>query len=541
MHSKKILLVLLCSAFHSVFAQNYNYPIERTYLLSVEDKLNTKDNYLHTSIQPYTTNDFQKYFNEDSLANGVQYKFKKQTFLYRALNHFTNDYLIPIHADSGKVNIYATPLFDFSYARDSKNQKNYYQNTRGLLIRGNIGSKLTFQTGFYESQARFPEYINRFIDSNGVVPAQALSKNFKGSKDQDYNIPFASIIYTPSKYFTFQLGQDKNFIGNGYRSLLLSDNATNYPAFKIVANVWRIKYLCMYQQMQNAVGNQLTILGSGYPKKYATTHYINFKATKSLEIGLFESIIWQAADSNSYRGFDWAYLNPIIFLRPTEFYGGSADNALMGLNIKYQWFNNFYTYGQIIIDDLKFDELKKSKSNYPQKYGFQLGARWFNVAKIKGLALQGEWNYVMPYTYTHRLSGQNYSHNNQSLAHPQNANFIEYIGLIDYTKKRLSVGTKLVYCVYGADTSANTNFGHNIMADISNYPNFYQGNQMLQGIKTTTLHYTLTVAYIINPKINMRIEGQLTYRTTNQHNKEEKYLIAGIGFKTSLFNRYSDF
>ena len=75
MHSKKLLLIILCSAFKIVVAQNYNYPIERTYLLSVEDKINIKDKHIHTSIQPYTSNDFQNNFNDDSLANGVKYKY----------------------------------------------------------------------------------------------------------------------------------------------------------------------------------------------------------------------------------------------------------------------------------------------------------------------------------------------------------------------------------------------------------------------------------------------------------------------------------
>jgi hypothetical protein len=200
-----------------------------------------------------------------------------------------------------------------------------------------------------------------------------------------------------------------------------------------------------------------------------------------------------------------------------------------------------YTYGQFVLDDIKINELKKKNSAYPQKYGFQLGVRYFNIAKIKGLAAQIEWNYVMPYTYSHRLSLQNYSHYDQSLAHPQNANFIEWVGIIDYNRKRWSLSNRLVYTNYGADKTSATNFGHNIFADISQYPNYYQGHQILQGYKTTLIYNTLTLAYVINPAVNMRLEASFTFRSQKNDYSESIDKILGVSFKTALFNKYYDF
>lgn len=45
-----------------------------------------------------------------------------------------------------------------------------------------------------------------------------------------------TISYALKKHFTFQTGHDRNFIGDGYRSLILSDNATPYPFLKIVTD-----------------------------------------------------------------------------------------------------------------------------------------------------------------------------------------------------------------------------------------------------------------------------------------------------------------
>ncbi|MBC7451312.1 MAG: hypothetical protein H7259_07460 [Cytophagales bacterium] len=533
------LLLLFITVTFQAAAQSLFHPFERQYLLSEESEIHSKENDLHTSIQPYFIKETRTLYNKDSLREGVHYTIKRNNFLNRVADNFSNNYLIPI--DSGIVSIRATPLFDFSLGYDPAKKASYYRNTRGFLVYGNFGDKFSFYTGFYENQATFPGYINTFIDSNLVVPGQGLTKPFKTGTGQDFSIPFGYVCYSPNRYITLQFGQDKNFIGNGYRSLLLSDNATNAPFLKLMTSFWHIKYMVLYNEFHDVHAEQSSVLGKGYPKKYSTMHYLSWKATKSLEIGFFEAIMWQASDSTGNRGFDWTYLNPVIFLRPTEAYNGSADNAVMGLNIKYQITHNMYTYGQLMLDDLKFDELKKKGSKYPQKYGFQLGARMFDIAKVKGLALQGEFNYVMPYTYSHRYSLQNYTNYDQSLAHPQNANFIEWVGILDYNRKRWSLSNRIVYSVYGADQTSATNWGHNIFADIRQYPIYYQGNQILQGVRTTMVYDLITAAYVINPKVNMRIEASFTYRTSKNDFSQSKDQIFGISFKTALFNRYYDF
>lgn len=371
----KLTTLIFIAVLHTATGQSRFSPLERQYLLSEEAAIHSKENDLHTSIQPYFIKETTSLYNQDSLRNGIRYGIKRKNFVTKVADNFLNHYLLPI--DSGIVSIKATPLFDLELQYDPSKKQQYYRNTRGVLIYGDFGKNFSFYTGFYENQASFPGYINTFIDSNLVVPGQGLTKSFKGNKGQDFGLPFGYITYAPSRHLTVQFGQDKNFIGNGYRSLLRSDNSMNNPFFKIQTSFWRVKYMVLYEQFQDVRANTSTILGSGYPKKYSTTHYLSWKVTKSLEFGLFESIVWQAADSNGVRGFDWTYLNPVIFLRPTEFYNGSADNALMGINIKYQVLRNLYTYGQVVLDDMKFDELKKERFCISSKIRFPIGSKIF--------------------------------------------------------------------------------------------------------------------------------------------------------------------
>ena len=235
----KITLLLTLVTISNTIAQSRFNHLERQYLLSEEASIHSKENNLHTSIQPYFIKETQTLYNQDSLRHNIKYPIKRTNFFNKVADNFSNNYLVPI--DSGIVSIRAAPLFDFELAYDTKQNKQYYRNTRGFLIYGDFGKNFSFLTGYYENQASFPGYINTFIDSNLVIPGQGLTKPFKNGAAQDFSLPFGYICYAPNRYLTVQFGQDKNFIGNGYRSLLRSDNSMNNPFFKLQTSFWHLK------------------------------------------------------------------------------------------------------------------------------------------------------------------------------------------------------------------------------------------------------------------------------------------------------------
>ena len=67
-------------------------------------------------------------------------------------------------------------------------------------------------------------------------------KNFKTTTAFDYFDATGSIDFDVWKYFTFQFGYDKNFIGNGYRRLFLSDYAAPYLFLKLDPRIWKLNY-----------------------------------------------------------------------------------------------------------------------------------------------------------------------------------------------------------------------------------------------------------------------------------------------------------
>ena len=364
--------------------------------------------------------------------------------------------MIDLKKDNCRLTI--DPVFNFSLGAELEKNHNdtTFTNTRGIQAEGSIGNKFSFFTTFYENQSYFTNYIDSNIRSTAVVPGQGSAKNFK-SNGFDYAWASAYISYTLSKHFNFQLGHGKNFIGDGYRSLLLSDNSFNYPFLKITTNFWKLKYTLLYAEFQDLYSP--SIYGLGFQKKYGVFHYLSYSVNKRLNLGLFEAVIWKNA--GGYRGIELNYLDPIIFFRPVEYSLGSPDNCLMGLNLSYKIRHHNIFYGQLMLDECQIHEVMSGKGWWGNKQAFQLGIKSFDLFNIKNLYFQTEFNYARPYTYSHESSLTNYAQYNQSLADPLGANFMESVSFLKYNYKRFFVELKLNYAVYGADTG-KSDYGQNI-------------------------------------------------------------------------------
>ena len=414
-----VTIIILMITASSAMAQRYYMPQNRSYNFKFEKQISKVDNGFHSSIRPYLSSQLKEPWRRDTTKFFEGGKFY-DTWAGRKI--FKEDLIQ--HADE-EFEVYINPLFDFHVGRDLTNEFNYYTNTRGAWVRGRIGNRVTFSTTLRENQAKFPSYIDSIGRNFFIIPGQG---RVKISEDEfDYNNFTGSITLDAGNIFTFQLGHDANFIGDGYRSLLLSDNSFVYPFFKISTDVWKIKYTNLYTVFQDHTRGRIN--DEIFPRKYGAYHYLDINIGKRLSLGLFEAIIF-SADSNNTRGFDFDYINPVIFLRSVEFSIGSPDNAFIGANARYKITDEWSAYGQMILDEFKLGELRADLTDsepngwWGNKYGLQLGAKGVEPFNVKNLIVQTEWNMVRPYTYQHWDSQTSYSHYFQPLAHPLGANFL---------------------------------------------------------------------------------------------------------------------
>ncbi len=427
----------------------------------------------------------------------------------------------------------------------SNRDKNLWLNTRGARVQANIGKNFYFETSFYENQGVFPVYVDSFVARRKVVPGQGMIKyNDKIGKSYDFSYVNAFLSYTPSKYLNFTLGYgNNNFYGDGYRSLILSDIAFSYPYFRITGTLGNVQYTSMWTQfMDNQSKNfNQAYQGIGFPKKWGAFHFLDWNVNKKLTIGLFDAIIWGDVDtSGRKRGFDWSYLNPVIFLRPAEYSVGSSDNSILGLNVKYKVWPKTTLYGQFVLDEFKFKEFFSNNGWWANKWALQAGFRAFDLFKVPRLDLQGEVNIVRPYTYTFRNNLANYAHYGQPLGHPLGANFTEALGIASYTWKRWYFRGQFNYSRYGQDFNVNDNFGGDIFKSYDTH-NYVYGNKIGQGLKTTLLYGQGTIAYVFNPKYNLRLEASAAARREKNTADSRSELILSFGVRTTFRQLYYDY
>jgi hypothetical protein len=394
----------------------------------------------------------------------------------------------------------------------------------------------------------FPAYLNDFINKNGIIPGLVNDKFGSTKNVKDWAYASAIINYNPNKHFSFTLGHDKNFIGDGYRSMILSDVATNYPFFKIATTLGNVKYLNLWAQFQDLRSPQ-TSYENGNRKKWGVFHYLDWNVNKRLSLGFFDAIIWQNSDNNAKRGFDVTYLNPIIFLRTVEGLNGSPDNALIGFTGKYKALKKLTVYGQFLLDEFTAKEFFAGKGYWANKFGLQIGIKGFDVFKVTNLNYLLEYNTARPYTYSQRKAILNYGHYNQPLAHPFGANFREVLTIWDYSFKRWQVSSQVNVAQYGLDLqSGNYNpdlklsYGKDIYETYeSRIEGKPYGHTTLQGLKTKFLYFDTRVSYLINPKTNLRLEVGAVLRKESNIQFENNTNWITFGLRSSFRNLYQDF
>jgi len=530
--NKTVATILFCLAAGFALAQN-NSVHQNASFQPYDRYLYNSDNRFHTSVKPYDMQEVAQIVSIDTL-------FEKKCN-NKIVNHLMNKDLFFFRSKDFNFNINPAFNFELSNHNGDNNDKAGWINDRGIFVNGNITDKVYFYTAFHEIQSNFTDYRRDRIKElgNNTIPGISRAKKFGEDGGLDYAYAEGFVSYIPSKYFGFQLGHGKNFIGDGYRSLILSDNAQNYPYFKITTNVWNLKYVMMWSQQyyleKGHKGN------TRHPEKWNVMHYLDWSVTKWLNIAFFETINWGDDTLGTHRGFEFNYINPCIFLRPVEFSIGSPDNCIMGLTGKLTLWKNHVFYGQAVLDEFKFEEFKKHSGWWGSKYALQAGYKTFDIAKIKGLDFQTEVNYVRPFIYSHFTYSQNYAHAGQALAHPRGANFYESVSFLRYNWKRFFFETKFEYLVFGKDT-ANSNYGGDIFKLYQTRSQNYDNIIGKGGDQNRVTYTDVTVSYMINPKSNMNISFGVSHRKqTSELSNDLNQWMYFVGFRTSLNNFYYDF
>ena len=467
-------------------------------------------NPIHSSIQPYLES---HQFILDSVSKNYKSIWSKKIFGESLLNVEEDD-----------IHITADPLFNFSLSKKNKNLDfRYYSNVRGFRITGDLDKNFSFETRFYESQFYYPDYLklksnyrsNPSMGVDGIAFGIGRSKNFK-LYGNDASLANGYLSYSPNEFCNFQIGHGRHFFGDGYRSLLISDYAPDYPY--ISGQYYLFKDKLLYKHVTAWMKNLVRIPVASTPEalfipKGMSFNQLSFSPNSKFSISLFEGGVYQSFDINNGNiNPDFTFYSPIVGTKLVDI--DTNNNIIYGLNWSFNLLNNLKIYNQIVLKSNKFTS------------GFQLGLKWCNLFKHENSFLNIEWNNTPSGLYSMQEGQlyQSYSHLGHELAHPMGAGFQEFLIRGQFTKKK-----------------AFFRFNYNV----SNMVEGYSGNEVFDPLENFLfeinsnryrLFLNTNIGVMINKATNMEIS--VGHMTRYNYNLKENYFL--ISWRTYLKNDYFD-
>lgn len=550
-----VIIALAC--FYHVGAQSTNATLNEDYYHWI-DRYEIKSGKIvpgfFTTIKPYKRDIIIKYL--DTLTNDEVFTSRTDQFNRDYLRNDSWEWSRPetneskkpflkklyrkksdlVYVDIPEFDLHVNPVLYLGAGSDNRLDHPTMINTRGVELRGMIDRKVGFYTYLTDNQANLPSYVDDMMQMNPVVPHEGFWKDFKDN-GVDYLQARAYIDFNVSKHIYLQFGNDRTFIGNGYRSLIFSDYSPPTLFLRANVRVWKINY--MYQ-LNRMVADTKSSNKSRYPEKFMVFHHASINIGKKFNLGVFESVVFSPQDSTNNNTFDASYLNPVIFYRAIEQQYGSSDNALLGMDFKWNAFKKVSFYGQAVLDEFVLDEIKAGDGWWANKFALQGGIKYIDALGVSNLDLQAEVNAVRPYTYSHTTQFGNYSNYRQSLAHPLGSNFNELIGIIRYQPiPRLNLVAKATYVDIGRD-GEDENWGSDILKASQTREQEY-GNTIGQGNSNKIVSLYMTASYMLKHNLFLDASQVIRKSTCDLEFYNNNTSITSVALRWNIPQRLYDF
>jgi len=516
---KIFLTVVVVSVSQTIEAQLY-FPNESFYNSEIERLNLSKDStdfyQNHLTVKPI--------LDKKTEANQI-YKSEGKYYYWITQKLFKENFLI-FKGDDFWVSV--DPIIDLQLGTDFSEDslRRLYWNTRGIRVQAKFYDKIAFTTSVYENQAMVPVYQSDFFNARGeyfpvntwykqqnaFVPMYARTKPFKGN---GYDFAFATgqLSIVPTKWFNLQLGNGNQFIGDGYRSLFLSDFSGNYPFLKteFFAFKGRLQFNSIYSMLTNPYRlKYFNTPEATYERKIGAFHYLEYALTKRLNIGLFQGSLYPSTDSTGTQKVGFSFLNPFV-----------GVNALFGFNMSYR-VPKFLGIKSKVYAQLLFTDNSASAS--------QIGIKLYDVLLPK-LDLRIEYNHIGKNTYLDENVRYNYIHNNLALGHPLGPATKELVWIVNYEFKRFFVSNRITF--YTKTVNDFSNIGADLLQPKSIYD--YASSK-----HPNVFNSRFEMGYRMNKNYNLQIVLGYLYRKEIVENISNTTNYVYFGIRTKLMNKTLD-
>ncbi|MDQ2751827.1 MAG: hypothetical protein M3R72_02280, partial [Bacteroidota bacterium] len=215
------------------------------------------------------------------------------------LKNIVTDNWIKLGKNKSVVTI--DPYIEYGGGKTNRKNNALIGGGAGLRVQAVINNKFSFDASFIDNSQQFPSYIDSVIyNKSNIVPGNNVATLQKNQR-WNYNNGSFNFTYLPSTHFLISAGYGKQFLGDGYRSLQLSDNSFNYPYVRLQARFWKLTYNVLYNQYEN----KLWYLVNGRSqKKFSVMHELVINVSNKFQFALYDEVTSVSRDTSFNRGFD---------------------------------------------------------------------------------------------------------------------------------------------------------------------------------------------------------------------------------------------
>ena len=271
--------------------------------------------------------------------------------------------------------------------------------------------------------------------------------------------------------------------------------------------------------------------GSRLDKKYASFQYIGFNLGSRLNIGLFESTIF-----NRHNRMDVFNFIPLIYANTVHRALKNEHQTSLGLTFKAIAAKDLMIYGQAMAQSIDFKTLQDG--HWKNQFATQLGLKYTNVFQFTSFDMQLEWNMASPWMYAAMDSITNYTHYNQALAHPLGNGFHEFIAAaFCQPSTKLDLSARVIFSSKAGQDSLG--IWHTGLFTPIRQRQHDIGYHLFDQDAQTGLYFNFNGSYELAQ--NLYIDAGVTQMTIGHYDSDRTSTTVYAGFRWNMQRRDYDF
>ena len=350
-------------------------------------------------------------------------------------------------------------------------------------------------------------------DHDFALDDPRLRANFKFNEENSPYFDFAeAYLRADLSWFNLEFGREYLRLGTGYSDrLVLTDNAPAMDLLKLDARFGAVRYQFVHGSILMEPAWNAGLAADDpllYVNKYAAFHRLEVSLFDVLNAAFSEGVIYNRTAP------EWAYLNPLIFLKSAEHSLQDRDNTMLALDLEVFPFAGWKLFGGLFVDDVDFSKL--GTGWWGNQFAWQGGAYLADAAGVRDVDLHVEYTRIEPFVYTHRLVGNAYTSGEFGLGHRIGPNSDEWLARAVFRPAasfRGSAGFR--YGRHGANIVQDGVVVFNAGGDILAGHRDTDGDtaEFLAGVRTDTRSLELRMWY--EPLTDLTFEATYVYRSAS--------------------------